>query len=294
MNIIVVGAVQFTFEMLKAISKTEYRVVGVVTSDSAGINADYVDLGPYCIIENIPIYKTSDINSYDSLRWVMSLGADVMLCLGWSKLIKKKMLQATKLGVIGYHPSRLPQNRGRHPLIWALALGLKETGSTFFFMDEGVDSGDILSQSLIRIEKEDDAGTLYKKMIEAAGSQIVDFLPQLENGNYSRVKQRDIDANVWRIRSILDGLIDWRMRSESFHNLVRSLTRPYVGAHFLLQGVEYRVWKTSIRTMNCPDNIEPGKVLCQSDGVVTVRCGEGCIVLLEVSPAVVLKEGMYL
>jgi methionyl-tRNA formyltransferase len=62
-------------------------------------------------------------------------------CLGWSNLLKAEILKAAPLGVIGFHPAALPANRGRHPLIWALGLGLDETATTFFFMDKGADRG---------------------------------------------------------------------------------------------------------------------------------------------------------
>jgi methionyl-tRNA formyltransferase len=70
------------------------------------------------------------------------------------------------MGVAGYHPTKLPMNRGRHPLIWALALRLKNSVSTFFFMNEGADSGDILSQVDFKILYQDDAQSLYDKTIK--------------------------------------------------------------------------------------------------------------------------------
>ena len=82
------------------------------------------------------------------------------------------------MGVLGFHPSELPKNRGRHPLIWALALGLKKSASTFFFMDEGIDSGEILSQKIFDILSNDDAQSLYDKMSNNALQQIEEFLPQ--------------------------------------------------------------------------------------------------------------------
>jgi methionyl-tRNA formyltransferase len=156
--------------------------------------------------------------------------------------LKSEMLGIAPLGVVGFHPSKLPANRGRHPLIWALVLGLKETASTFFFMDEGVDSGDILSQKTIEIFEDDDAGDLYQKVTETALVQLEDFVPYLEEGCYDRVLQDHDKANVWCKRGKKDGRIDWRMSARSIHNLVRGLTKPYVGAHFELNDEEIKVW----------------------------------------------------
>ena len=89
------------------------------------------------------------------------------------------------MGVLGFHPTKLPQNRGRHPIIWSLALGLKKSASTFFFMDEGADSGKILSQKNFEILDSDDAQSLYDKFVNIALLQIENFLPQLKKKNLS-------------------------------------------------------------------------------------------------------------
>ena len=97
-------------------------------------------------------------------------------------MLSKNIILSKSNGVIGYHPTSLPKNRGRHPVIWALALGLKEISSTFFLMDQGADTGPILSQENISITYEDDAGTLYDKLILVGISQIEEILKQFCNG----------------------------------------------------------------------------------------------------------------
>jgi len=293
-KIVVVGAVQFTRSMLKAIVETKHQVVGVITSNSAGINSDYVNLVPFCEDYQIPLYKTNDINASETVEWVQHRLADVVLCLGWSRLIKREMLRVTTLGVVGYHPALLPRNRGRHPLIWALVLDLEETGSTFFFMDEGADSGDILSQSRIRIDDQDDASTLYEKMTVTAAKQIVELLPLLEEKSYTRTPQDHKLANTWRKRGMKDGEIDWRMSARMIYNLIRALTHPYVGAHFMYQGEEYKVWSSSVSDYEVDKNFEPGKVLVQHDDVTTIQCGVGCINLYKIEPPLLVQKGGYL
>jgi methionyl-tRNA formyltransferase len=197
------------------------------------------------------------------------------------------------MGIIGYHPTALPANRGRHPLIWALALGLKETASSFFFMDEGADSGDILSQEPVAISPTDDAGSLYQRITTTAMSQIRDFIPQLSEGNYTRVQQDHSQANTWRKRSIEDGKIDWRMSADSIHNLVRALTHPYVGAHFIHRERLVKVWRTEIEN-NISANFEPGKVLSLSDQGILVKAGTEAIWLCEIDPVTAVETGDYL
>jgi methionyl-tRNA formyltransferase len=219
---------------------------------------------------------------------------DVIFCFGWSKLLGNEVLNLASLGVVGYHPAALPANRGRHPLIWALCLGLKEAASTFFFMDEGADAGDILSQLKIGISDEDNATTLYEKITLCALDQIKVFIPQLKAGTFPRKPQDHKQANIWRKRNKADGQIDWRMSALNIHNLVRSLAKPYPGAHFIFKGKEITVWKSKV-VQDYSVNIEPGKVIAIiNDEEPLIKCGEQVIQLLETEPKANLNVGEYL
>jgi methionyl-tRNA formyltransferase len=173
----------------------------------------------------------------------------------------------------------LPKNKGRHPLIWAKVLGLEKTGATFFFMDEGADSGDILAQSEISIDFEDDINDLYQKVTNVALKQIEIFYPKLCSDSYIREKQIE-EGNIWRKRTKIDGLIDFRMLSESIINLVRALTKPFPGAHCIKGGLEYKVWKCELGS-NKNINIEPGKVLSIKGCKIEVKTSNSSIFLTE-------------
>ena len=77
-------------------------------------------------------FYTQNINDKRTYKWLKNKRPDLIICLGWSHIIEPKVLKIPKYGIIGYHPSDLPRNKGRHPIIWPLVLGLKETASTFF------------------------------------------------------------------------------------------------------------------------------------------------------------------
>ena len=178
------------------------------------------------------------------------------------------MIYITPIGVIGYHPAALPANRGRHPIIWALALGLSETASTFFFIDEGVDTGDILSQVFVPIDEKDDALSLYKKLTSVASRQVEEFTKSLANNTYIKIPQDHSCANYWRKRTVDDGKIDWRMSARGIYNLVRALARPYAGAHCIYQNQVIKIWRTEITDLQY-ENIEPGKVIAIEEEVIS-------------------------
>lgn len=293
MRILFIGAVEFSASALRELIAMNANLVGVCTLAESALNADHVDLTPIAKQAKIPVSYTPDINSEETLAWIRECAPDVIFCFGWSRLIRAPLLALPRLGVVGFHPSALPANRGRHPLIWALVLGLSETASTFFFMDEDADSGDILSQSPIAIDPTDDASSLYTRVTQLAMTQIRDFVPKLLDGSFERLSQGGGRANSWRKRGASDGRIDWRMAAKSIHNLVRGLAHPYVGADFEYQDRSIKVWRSEIE-MDVPENIEPGKVLDVGEFGILVKTGIGGIRLCELEPEINVNIGGYL
>ena len=293
MRILFIGSVKFSEITLKKLIQLDSEIVGVCTLEESKFNSDHSDLSYICNQNNIPFIYAPKINSESALDWIRSLKPDVIFCFGWSFLLKEELLSIPPKGVVGYHPALLPKNRGRHPLIWALSLGLSETGSTFFYMDEGPDSGDIISQEKILISKNDNADILYTKMCEIASRQIESFYPLMLLNIEERVPQDENKSNYWRKRSLKDGKIDWRMSADSIFNLIKSLSKPYVGAHFEFEDDLITVWSAKIID-NKNSNIEPGKIIKNDPKGIIVKTGTNSIMLTNISPKINLKEGMYL
>ncbi|MBK6264515.1 hypothetical protein JKA74_05650 [Marivirga sp. S37H4] len=294
MKIFFIGNVKFSSELLKSILRVDFiEIVGVATKSKSDFNSDHYDLSKLIEKENIPYKYVKDINAPHIVEWIKSLAPDYIFCFGWSSLLKEKVLQITPNRVIGYHPAKIPENRGRHPLIWALVLGLKETGSTFFIMDQSADTGDIISQEAVKIDKSDTALTLYNKIIETAITQIHELLPKMVSNSIVLKKQPLSKGNEWRKRSRNDGLIDFRMNSQSIYNLVRALTKPYPGAEIQFAHERYQIWESRIGKCNFL-NIEPGKVLRISDNEIEVKTSDSSIILVDHTLDQLPKEGDYL
>ena len=293
MKIIFIGTVAFSLSALEKLIELNAEIVGVITKKSSKFNSDFADLTPICDNAGLDVRFTDNINSEEDIQWIKNRDPDVILCFGWSALIKRRLLQIPKIGVIGYHPALLPLNRGRHPIIWALVLGLGKTGSTFFLMDEGADSGDIVHQETVAITYMDNAQSLYEKLVQTALRQLDDIYPKLLAGTVSLTKQDDSIANYWRKRSKVDGKIDFRMTSRAIYNLVRALSKPYPGAHLEFKGREIKIWKAS-ELVNFDKNIEPGKVISVSGRQLHVKCGENAIAILEHDFDRLPSEGEYI
>ena len=296
MKIVFIGCVESSEIILEQLLNCNLNVVGVITKQKSSFNTDFRDLSALCIKYGIPYKYTNQINTDKEVkRFLEELKPDYLYCIGWSQILHNEILGIPKKGTIGFHPAELPNNRGRHPIVWALALGLKRTASTFLLLDNGVDTGKILSQEFISIEYKDNAQILYQKIMEKAKKQIVDL-------SYSLIKEQiDLNelvvqkkGNAWRKRKEEDGKIDWRMGSYQIYNLVRALTRPYVGAHFIYQEKEYKVWKVKEYITEEYENIEPGKVLkVFSEEHFMVKAGNNVIEVLECDKHLFV-EGEYL
>lgn len=292
MRIFFIGTVEFSYITLQALLESGAQVVGVATKSESAFNTDFKDLRPLCERYNIPCITVTDINQPQHIAVIKQLLPDVIYCFGWSNLLGLPLLTLAPKGVIGFHPARIPANKGRHPIIWTLCLGLKSTASTFFFMDEGADTGDILSQVEIQVTDDDDAASLYHKITVVAITQILDFTEKLKLETNQRIKQIG-RGNTWRKRNRKDGEIDFRMSSKNIFNLVRALTRPYVGAHVLIKGNEYKVWKVEIAELGA-ENDEPGKILAVDSGILSIKTGDGAIRILEHDIKEVIQIGTYL
>lgn len=282
MKIVFIGCVQLSWRALKSlIPNPSAEIVGVITRSHSNFNSDFFSLQALSEQYNIPCLCVEKNDQKSMMDFVKTCNPDVIYCFGWSYLLSSELLNFPRLGVVGYHPAALPLNRGRHPLIWTLVLGLTHSASTFFFMDEGADSGDILSQVEFDISLEDDAAALYEKVGKLSEKQIHDFTEKLSSGTHERRRQNHALANYWRKRSAADGAVDWRAPASGIYNLIRGLTKPYIGAHCVYQTNEIKLWRSLVHPGTVPENFEHGKILDVVGGRILVKCGVGAIWLVE-------------
>lgn len=287
MRIAFIGAVDFSAHCLREILACGGNVVAIFTlvSERIKFHADAANLGQLAHPYNIPLYRVRDINHPRNVARIRTLKPDVIFVFGWSHLISQAILKIPPRGCIGTHPALLPKNRGRHPIVWALVQGLSETGLTFFYLDKGADSGDILWQKSCKIDLTDDAASLYKKIKQLASEGIREFLPQLECNTAQRIPQDHARATYWRKRTEKDGEINWASTTLQTYNLIRALTRPYVGAHTYLYGDTIKIWRTHLPTNPLPPDAiscEPGVVFhIAQTGELFVRTGDDYLIVRE-------------
>lgn len=191
-----------------------------------------------------PLYKFRNINDPDAVAAVRAANLDWLFIIGWSQIARNEILQSPRRGVLGIHPTLLPEGRGRASIPWAILKGLEKTGVTLFKLDEGVDTGPILAQIEIPIARTETARTLYDKVTTAHQALISAAWPALSEDAVELVPQDESRATLWPGRSPQDGEIyPSTMSVEEIDRHVRALTKPYPGAFVRLPGnAILRIW----------------------------------------------------
>jgi methionyl-tRNA formyltransferase len=214
-----------------------------LSDDKAKSKSGRIYVDKFAEINNIPVVKVNHINDQMAIDAIKDYEIDWLFIIGWSQIASKELLDTPKSGVIGAHPTLLPDGRGRAAIPWAIIKGLDKTGVTFFKMDEGVDTGLILGQEEIPLNEEETATQLYEKVNKAHETLIKKMYFELKDNKVTGQVQDESKATVWEGRTPKDGQIFNEMTIQEVDRLVRATTRPYPGA-FVMEGEKkVIIWK---------------------------------------------------
>ena len=296
LRILFIGSAESSRLLLKKCINLKLDIVGVCTKKTSS-NSDFVDLKKSIKNKKINFIYTKKINSPKIVTWIKKKSPDLIFCFGWSQILKKKIIKIPKISTIGFHPTELPKNKGKHPIIWSIVLGLKKTASSFFIIkNEKPDTGHIISQKKIIISKNDNAKSLYEKVMNSALIQLEEIVEMFRKNNIKIINKKT-KSNSWRRRYYPDGKIDWRMTALSINNLIKALDKPYSYAHFNFMGGEIKILKSKLirdKTPHYCEHLEPGKIISKKKSFFDVKCGSGIIRILKTNKKLNLKKINYL
>ncbi len=281
MRLLLVGAVESTRTALATLLASEVPPVAVMTlpTSRSARHSDWVDLRPLACDAGVPVVDATDINAPGVLDQAAALCVDYALVIGWSQICRASFLDIPSVGVIGYHPAPLPENRGRAVIPWTILQGRRETGSTLFWIDAGMDTGDVLVQERFAVATDETARSLYDKHLDALARLLRTALPLLELAHPPRVVQDHDRATYCARRTRDDGLIDWASSAASVWTMVRATGDPYPGAFSFLRGRRLTLWEAEYVGTG-PYWGLPGQVQALVGSDALVQCGDGEHVLL--------------
>lgn len=287
MRIAIVGSGTLSVKMLLPLLASKHQVVAVVLDGRhvRGIRrwlwprlARYFrgesSLSGQARKHGIPIYYIDRMDDRE-LAPLRALNLDLILVGGFSIILKPALLNLPRLGCVNTHSSLLPRHRGPNPFSAAILAGEKESGVTFHWMDEGVDTGDIIAQYVIPLDQQSTMLGLYQEACALAGTKIEGVLNSIEVGDARRLPQGSEGASYEKRMQVADSWIDWADTAENIDRLVRGMSpQPYV--RFRWRGKMILVHKVEFDPK--PVSAAPGTVLAVQP-LVRIATGQGVIAL---------------
>ena len=243
-----VTCVQLGLSCMNAIYEAGGQLELAITlhDDKAVNKSGRAHIDAFCEQHDVSLYKCNHVNDPDVVEMIKAKELDWLFIIGWSQIASLDVLNSAKLGVLGAHPTLLPEGRGRAAIPWAIIKRLEKTGVTLFKLDEGVDTGDILDQVELPMSAETTATDLYQAVDEAHIALINKVVPQLLSNTVTLTVQNNKLATTWAGRKPEDGEIDLEGSVHDAECLVRAVTHPYPGAFVHRDDGKLVIWRARI------------------------------------------------
>lgn len=225
-----------------------------------------------------PVLILDMINAEESIALLQEFEADLFILCGYNKIIKQQVIEIPPLGTINLHGGKLPEYRGAAPINWQIINGEDTGGCCIIFVDEGIDTGDIISQELYPIRPDDTHASVLEKTLEIFPRLLLEVLDQIEKGTVQAKKQDPQSGNYYSRRYPQDSKIDWDLMADNqVHNLVRGMHGPYPAAFTYHAGEKVEIDKT--RLLNETIHGVPGNISTKKAGnVVVIAKNRGILV----------------
>lgn len=280
LKIIFMGTPDFSVPVLDALHK-KYKVRAVVTQVDKPV-------GRKGIIKKTPVKEYAEDNTIlvlqpekikDSVEEIIALEPDLIVTCAYGQILPKELLDYPAYGCINVHASLLPKLRGGAPIHRAILNDYKETGITIMYMAEGMDDGDIISQSKIEITDLDTASTLHDKLSELGSKLLIETLPSILDGTSTRTPQDENEVTFGLNIKREDEKISFSKTKRQIYNQIRGLN-SWPGAYCMMDGKILKIWNSRITDNYYPEKFDGEITNIYLDGI-GVKVSNGEIVITE-------------
>ncbi len=279
MKIVFFGTPEFAIPSLQILMNSSHSVEAVVTAPDKergrGKKLSYTPVKQFAVDNDIKVLQPDKLKDENFIR---AIRGDLFVVVAY-RILPPEVYSLPPKGAFNLHGSLLPKYRGAAPMQWALINGEKKTGLTTFFLEDKVDTGNIILQEEMFIEDEDDFGTLHDKMMIKGAGLVLQTVELIEKGEVKTSQQNDSLASPAPKITKEICQINWNKSAVEVHNLVRGLS-PHPCAFFIYNEKSYKVYKTSIKDSPL---LTAGRLL-QTKKEIFFGTSQGTIQILEIHP----------
>ena len=281
MKIVFMGTPDYAAVTLQKLISAGHDIAAVFAQPDKPVGRKHILTPPPVKVlaekHNITVFQPNTLRDGKATEILREIAPDIIVVVAYGKILPKEILEIPKFGCVNGHASLLPKYRGASPIQWCIVCGEKVTGVSTMFMDEGMDTGDMLLKSEVLITEDDDFSTLHDKLATVGADLLLKTLPTLENGTAVRIKQDDALATYAPIIKKEMGMLDFNKNATELRNLIRGFN-PWPCAYTFLGGKRLKVLSATVLSDN--HNTETGLVFDIKDGL-SVTCGDGTTLLLQ-------------
>ena len=284
MQIVFMGTPDFAVHSLLALIGAGYEITGVVTQpDRPSGRKMEIKTGPVAAVAKeyeLPLYQPEKIrNNPEAVETIRGMKPDLIVVAAFGQIIPKEILDIPRFGCFNVHASLLPAYRGAAPIQHAILDGLKETGVTIMRMNEGLDTGDIVSFCEVPIEDDETGGSLFETLAEIGAALLIDTIPLVKEGIATYTPQPAESTTPYAAMiSRKDGKIDFSKSASEIERLVRAMN-PWPSAWTTLDGKTLKIWKAHVEKADLagtPESI--GRIVRQDARGLYIQTGQGILV----------------
>lgn len=281
-KIIFMGTPDFAAESLESLYHNDFDIKLVITQKDRrrgrGKKVQYPAVKQKALDLNLKVYQPENVNDGKAIKIIKDIAPDFIVVVAFGQILKKEILSLPKYKCINVHASLLPKYRGAAPINWAIIDGEEETGISIMEMEEGLDTGDIISQKAIPILEEDDYISLHGKLSRLGASLLVDTIEDIKTGNYKTTVQDDELSSYASMLYKDIGRINWNSKGEDIVNLIRGLV-PWPVAHTNYKGENFKVYKAeNIEKIN---DKKAGTIVDVSDKEIFINTMDSTLIVKE-------------
>ena len=288
MRLVFIGTGEIGVPTLHALLKSaRHQLAGVVTQPDKPAGRDQQLRAPpikTAIARSaVPIFQPARIRASEAIEQIRALNPEVIVAMAYGQILPKTVLEIPRIACLNLHASLLPRYRGAAPIQAAIVAEDRETGITVMYVDEGLDTGDILMQSRIDISPNETGSSLHDRLGEIAAEALIESLDLLSKGAAPRIPQDDALASYAPKLTRDQGKIDWTEPAVVIERKIRAFD-PWPSTFMLLDGPGGRSQKLKIfRASVVPgEQAAPGKILRADQEGILISAKSGAVLLGEV------------